>query len=81
MIKYTSKYRSNRAYKVSIKLKGRFFKYIPAVVIIYFGAMILSTFGVWDMNVESVSKARSVLKDANAGLPLFGAFITLAKSL
>lgn len=27
MIKYTSKYRSNRAYKVSIKLKGRFFKY------------------------------------------------------
>ncbi|WP_461467246.1 hypothetical protein [Parvimonas micra] len=27
MIKYTSKYRSNRAYKVAIKLKGRFFKY------------------------------------------------------
>lgn len=43
---------------------GIFFKYIPALVIIYFGAMILSTFGVWDMNVESVSKARSVLKDA-----------------
>ena len=34
------------------------------MVIIYFGAMILSTLGVWDMNVESVSKARSVLKDA-----------------
>ena len=47
------------------KLKnGIFFKYIPALVIIYFGAMILSTLGVWDMNVESVSKARSVLKDA-----------------
>ena len=43
---------------------GIFFKYIPALVIIYFGAMILSTLGVWDMNVESVSKARSVLKDA-----------------
>ena len=43
---------------------GVFFKYIPALVIIYFGAMILSTLGVWDMNVESVSKARSVLKDA-----------------
>lgn len=42
---------------------GIFFKYIPALVIIYFGAMILSTLGVWDMNVESVSKARSVLKD------------------
>lgn len=43
---------------------GVFFKYIPALVIIYFGAMILSTLGVWDMNVESVSKARGVLKDA-----------------
>lgn len=43
---------------------GIFFKYIPALVIIYFGAMILLTLGVWDMNVESVSKARSVLKDA-----------------
>lgn len=43
---------------------GIFFEYIPALVIIYFGAMILSTLGVWDMNVESVSKARSVLKDA-----------------
>lgn len=27
MIKYTSKYRSNCAYKVAIKLKGRFFRY------------------------------------------------------
>lgn len=27
MIKYTSKYRSNRAYKVAIKLKGRFFRF------------------------------------------------------
>lgn len=26
-IKYTSKYRNNRAYKVSIKVEGRFFKY------------------------------------------------------
>ena len=43
---------------------GVFFKYIPALVIIYLGAMILSTLGRWDMNVESVSKARSVLKDA-----------------
>lgn len=43
---------------------GRFFKYVPALVIIYFGAMILSTLGVWDMSAESVSKARSVLKDA-----------------
>ena len=27
MIKYTSKYRSNRDYKVSIKIKDRFFRY------------------------------------------------------
>lgn len=27
MIKYTSKYRSNRAYKIAIKLKGRFFRF------------------------------------------------------
>ena len=27
MIKYTSKYRSNRAYKISIKLEGRFFRF------------------------------------------------------
>ena len=43
---------------------GKFFKYIPALVIIYFGSMILSTLGVWDMSVKSVSAARGVLKDA-----------------
>lgn len=43
---------------------GKFFKYIPALVIIYFGSMILSTLGVWDMSVKSVSTARGVLKDA-----------------
>lgn len=43
---------------------GKFFKYIPSLVIIYFGAMILSTLGVWDMSNESVSGARSVIKDA-----------------
>ncbi len=41
-----------------------FFKYVPALVVIYFGAMLLSTFGVWDMSQESVSGARSVLKGA-----------------
>ncbi|WP_300409580.1 DUF819 family protein [Lagierella sp.] len=43
---------------------GRFFKYVPAMVIIYFGSMLLSTFKVWDMSAESVSNARSVIKDA-----------------
>ena len=27
--------------------KGKFFKYLPAVVLIYLGAMLLSTFGLW----------------------------------
>jgi len=27
--------------------KGKFFKYVPAVVLIYLGAMLLSTFGLW----------------------------------
>lgn len=43
---------------------GPFFKYIPALVIIYFGVMILSTLGVWDMSNKSVSAARSSIKDA-----------------
>jgi uncharacterized membrane protein len=32
---------------VEKKIKSRFFKYVPAVVLIYLGAMLLSTFGVW----------------------------------
>lgn len=30
------------------KSTGKFFKYVPAVVVIYFGAMLLSTFGLWE---------------------------------
>ncbi|MDO5018105.1 MAG: DUF819 family protein [Lagierella massiliensis] len=41
-----------------------FFKYVPALVVIYFGSMLLSTFKVWDMSAESVSNARTVIKDA-----------------
>lgn len=41
-----------------------FFKYVPALVVIYFGSMLLSTFKVWDMSSESVSTARSVIKDS-----------------
>lgn len=43
---------------------GKFFKYVPALIIIYFGAMILSTFHVWDMSVASVSGARGAIKTA-----------------
>ncbi|MGA1795448.1 MAG: DUF819 domain-containing protein [bacterium] len=31
---------------------GRFFKYLPAVVLIYLGAMLLSTFGMWKMTPD-----------------------------
>lgn len=43
---------------------SKFFKYIPALVVIYFGSMVLSTLGVWDMASKSVSGARAVIKDA-----------------
>ena len=34
------------------KHKGKFFEYIPAVVLIYFVAMLLSTIGVWEQTEE-----------------------------
>ena len=34
--------------------KGRFFKYVPAVVLIYLGTMLLSTFGLWK-NTDEVN--------------------------
>ena len=33
-------------------LKGKFFKYVPAVVLIYLGAMLLSTFSLWEKTDE-----------------------------
>ncbi len=43
---------------------SKFFTYVPALIIIYFGAMLLSTFKVWDMSVASVSAARGSIKSA-----------------
>ncbi len=43
---------------------SKFFTYVPALIIIYFGAMLLSTFKVWDMSVASVSGARGSIKSA-----------------
>ncbi|MCF2859978.1 DUF819 family protein [Pseudoalteromonas sp. SMS1] len=42
---------------------GRFFKYVPAVIIIYFSAMVMSTLGVWDMT-DSVKQARAEVRTA-----------------
>ncbi len=43
---------------------SKFFTYVPALIVIYFGAMLLSTFKVWDMSVASVSGARGAVKSA-----------------
>ncbi|MBQ4835630.1 MULTISPECIES: DUF819 domain-containing protein [Pseudoalteromonas] len=42
---------------------GPFFKYVPAVIIIYFSAMVMSTLGVWEMT-DSVKQARGEVKTA-----------------
>ncbi len=44
--------------------KSKFFTYCPALIIIYFGAMLLSTFKFWDMSVASVAVARGTVKSA-----------------
>lgn len=44
--------------------KSKFFTYVPALIIIYFGTMLLSTFKFWDMNVASVANARGAIKTA-----------------
>ncbi len=43
---------------------SKFFQFVPALIIVYFGAMILSTFKVWDMSVASVSGARGAVRSA-----------------
>lgn len=45
------------------KSKSKFFKYVPALVIIYFGAMLLGTFGVWVKN-DSTTAAYKAIKDS-----------------
>lgn len=43
---------------------SKFFTYVPALIIIYFGVMLMSTFKVWDMGEASVSLARGEIKTA-----------------
>lgn len=42
---------------------SKFFKYVPAIIIIYFTVMLMSTFHVWDMT-DSVKAARGSIKGA-----------------
>ena len=44
------------------KSKSKFFNYVPAIVLLYFGAMLLSTFGVWQNN-EEITAVYKGLKD------------------
>lgn len=44
------------------KSKSKFFNYVPAIVLLYFGAMLLSTFGVWQNNKE-ITAVYKGLKD------------------
>ena len=50
------------------KLKSKFFDVIPPLVIIYFGVMLMSTFGVWSLSIDGVKTgagiARGAIKDA-----------------
>lgn len=45
------------------KFKGKFFTYVPAIVLLYFGAMLLSTFGVWDNSNKEITAVYKSLKD------------------
>lgn len=42
----------------------KFFTYVPALIIIYFGVMLMSTFNFWDMSANSVKIARGELRSA-----------------
>ena len=44
------------------KSKSNFFNYVPAIVLLYFTAMLLSTFGVWQNN-EEITAVYKGLKD------------------
>lgn len=44
------------------KSNSKFFKYVPAIVLIYFVAMLLSTFGVWK-NTKEITSAYKALKN------------------
>lgn len=43
------------------KSNSKFFNFVPAIVIIYFGAMLMSTFHIWELN-DGVLAARGAVK-------------------
>ncbi len=49
------------------KTKSKFFEYVPPLVIIYFGAMLMSTFGVWSLSIDGVKTGAGVARNALRG--------------
>ncbi len=46
------------------KTTNKFFEYVPPLVIIYFGAMLMSTLGVWTLSIDGVPTSAGVARSA-----------------
>lgn len=49
---------------IEAKTKSKFFEFVPPLVIIYFGAMLMSTFGVWSLSIDGVKTGAGVARNA-----------------
>lgn len=49
---------------IEFKTKSKLFEYVPPLVIIYFGAMLMSTFGVWSLSIDGVKTGAGVARNA-----------------
>ncbi len=49
------------------KTKSKFFEFVPPLVIIYFGAMLMSTFGVWSLSIDGVKTGAGIARNALRG--------------
>lgn len=49
---------------VEEKTKAKFFEFVPPLVIIYFGAMLMSTFGVWSLSIDGVKTGAGIARGA-----------------
>ena len=49
---------------VEERTKAKFFEYVPPLVIIYFGAMLMSTFDVWSLSIDGVKTGAGIARGA-----------------
>lgn len=56
---------------ISSKSKSKFFEYFPAIVIIYFTIVLLSIFGLWDVQSVEIKQTKSQLEDLVLPIMLF----------